>query len=172
MNASGPLSCIHLTPRRTRHRAFSLVELGLVILIVAVMAAIAAPRYANALSHYRVDVAAQRIMADLTLVQARAKAASKSWTISFDDAADSYTYYDDTILGNAATVVTVDMTDAPYHATIGSPVFGADADLVFDGYGIADSGGTVIIASGGYRTTITLDGATCKITAGSQELTP
>ena len=43
------------------------MELVLVMVIVATLAAIAVPRYAQATSRYRADAAARRIAADLSL---------------------------------------------------------------------------------------------------------
>ncbi|MDH3583123.1 MAG: type II secretion system GspH family protein [Phycisphaerae bacterium] len=44
----------------TRHAGFSLVELVMVLVIVAVAGAMAAPRYARAVGRYRTDAAVKR----------------------------------------------------------------------------------------------------------------
>ncbi|UCD74310.1 MAG: hypothetical protein JSV91_11015 [Phycisphaerales bacterium] len=142
----------------------------LVLAIISTLALIAAPRYANALSRYRVDLAAQRVIADLSLAQAQAKATSNSWTVSFNDAADTYTFFDGTTFASATQKTAVDLTEPPYHASIASPDFDGDAQVIFDGYGVADSGGTVIVRSGGFRKLITLDGATSKIVVAAKEV--
>ena len=138
--------------------------------IVSTLALIAAPRYAGALASYRVDLAARRIMSDLALAQARARATSSSWTVSFDDATDTYVLFDGTLFAEATEKTAVDLTEPPYHAQIALPVFGADTEVIFDGYGAADSGGTVLVLSGGLRKLITLDGTTSKIVIAAKEI--
>ena len=48
----------------TRARAFSLIELVLVVATIAVLSAIAVPKYASAMNRYRVDLAAKRYARD------------------------------------------------------------------------------------------------------------
>src|SRR5690606_27031377 len=59
-------------------RGFSLLELVMVLTIIAILAAIATPRYANAMARYRADLAARRIAADLLLAQRLARTESRS----------------------------------------------------------------------------------------------
>lgn len=143
---------------RRRQRAFSLLELLVVMVVVATIAGIAAPRYARSLDRYRADAAARRVVADLRFAAAEARASSASRTVTFDTATDDYQ------IDGMATAYTVRLSDAPYSATLVSVVFDDPADpgdstvaVVFDGYGRPDSGGTVIISSGSTTRTITLD---------------
>jgi len=75
---------------RIRPRAFSLIEVVLVLSLLAVVAAIAIPRYAASLSHYRLDAAARRVAADLALARQRAKTTGTSQPVAFAVAANSY----------------------------------------------------------------------------------
>jgi prepilin-type N-terminal cleavage/methylation domain-containing protein len=52
-------------PRQHAGRAFSLLELILALVLVAAILAIAAPRYARALSEYQARIAAQRVAQEL-----------------------------------------------------------------------------------------------------------
>src|SRR5204863_23675 len=54
-------------------RAFSLIEITLVLMVMGVLAALAVPRYASALARYRADAAARRIVADLDLARTTAR---------------------------------------------------------------------------------------------------
>ena len=51
----------------------------------------------------------------------------------------------------------VALADEPYNASIASVDFGADTFVVFDGYGVPDSSGFVVIQSGAYTKTIVLN---------------
>ena len=61
--------------RRTRRcgGGFSLLELVVVMVIVAILAAIATPRYGKAVARYRTASAARKIAADLTFARKRAR---------------------------------------------------------------------------------------------------
>jgi prepilin-type N-terminal cleavage/methylation domain-containing protein len=146
---SGPLSCAH--------RAFTLGELILVLAIIATLALIAAPRFANATARYRSELAAGRIVADLALARSQARASSRAYTISFDVAANSYKYFDGTTMALADAVTAVQLDEPPYNAAITSAAFGADDEIIFDGYGVPDSAGAVIVRVGGYEHTVQLD---------------
>lgn len=144
-----------------RCRGFTLVELVLVTVILAIFASVAVPRYANFVAQQHVDAAARRIKTDLTLAQRKAKFSSTSQEINFCTGDDSY--YE--IVGmqdpdHPAKPYVVSLLDEPYRAKIVSAAFGGDAEVVFDGYGMPDSGGTIVIRSGTFQRTITVDADT------------
>src|SRR5688500_12739493 len=56
-----------------RARGFSLIELVLVVATIAVLSAIAVPKYADAMNRYRVDLAAKRVVADFALARSSAR---------------------------------------------------------------------------------------------------
>jgi Tfp pilus assembly protein FimT len=149
MMPSGPLSCAL--------RSFTLGELVLVLAIIATLALIAAPRFANATARYRSELAAGRIVADLALAKSQARASSLAYTVSFDAATNSYEYFDGTEIALADAIKIVQLDEPPYNAAITSAVFGADDEIVFDGYGVPDSGGAVVVRVGGYEHTVQLD---------------
>lgn len=127
----------------------------LVLVTVAVVAAMAAPRYAGALASYRARCAAARVSADLAAAAAEARAASAARTVRFDVSAASYS-----VNGGEP----VRLGREPYAASIVSVSLGGDDAIVFDGYGSPDSGGTVIVRSGAHARTITVDSATGRAT--------
>ena len=55
----------------------------MVVLIVGILAAVAAPRYLDTLANYRADATVKRIVADLQLAKRRAQQTSTSQTIEF-----------------------------------------------------------------------------------------
>ena len=68
----------------TLRRAFSLLELIIVLAIVAMMAAIAVPRFGSSYARYRADGAARQIAATLNLVQSDASISSSARRVEFD----------------------------------------------------------------------------------------
>ena len=145
--------------------AFSLIELVVVLVVVGVVAAIAVPRYSGALIRYRVDAAANRVAADLELARAEASKTSRNCTIRFYTAGDWYRLEGvaDFMRGTGADY-DIYLDQEPYVAQIVSADFGGDDVVIFDGYGLPDSGGSVVVGAGFTQKTIVLDGQTGKAT--------
>lgn len=140
-----------------RHTGFTLIDLMMAIAVIAIVAAIATPRYANALTRYRAEAAARRVAADLELARQTAKSTSSSRTVAFNPAQHSYVIPDVREFDSAGTTYRVQLQDPPYQAQIVSVDFGGDAVLTFDGFGIPDSGGFVILQAGDYQYTVVVD---------------
>ena len=138
---------------------FSLLELVLILAVIATVAAMAAPRYHNALTRYRADGVAGRIAADLGLAQATAKSTSASVTVTFDVPNNSYQLSGVPSLIDPESDAGLTLSDRPYRAQLVSVDF-SGADVVFDGYGIPDDGGGIVIACGGVTRTVDLNGET------------
>src|SRR2546423_11308670 len=69
--------------RGVGRRAFSLIEMVLVLAILAMVSAIAVPRYAGSIARYRAETAARRVAADLALAAAHAADAGKPQLVVF-----------------------------------------------------------------------------------------
>src|SRR3954468_24220391 len=96
-------------PSPRRALAFSLFELLFVIAIIAIVAAMAMPRYGRSVARYRAECAAKRVAADLALARSTAKAVSAERIVTFNTVAGSYT------LG---AVRHLDHSSAPYTVTL------------------------------------------------------
>jgi len=138
-------------------RAFTLIELFVVITIIGIWAAIAIPKSANAITHYRADSAVNRIVKDLALAQEQARTSSASQTVTFDVPGDSYELVGMQHLGHSSQAYTVSLREDPYGVTLLSVGFSGDSTIIFDGYGKPDSGGSVVIGVGGHKRTISLN---------------
>ena len=131
--------------------------------IMAVLAAIAIPRYASAISAYRARAAAQRIVHDLVQVQSLARTTSSSQTIVFKT--DRYTIANLRDLDTASTTYSVMMAAEPYKASIAAiNLTGGSKQIVFDGFGVPDCVGSIALQAGNSTRTVTIDAVTGKAT--------
>ncbi len=144
----------------TTRRGANLVELVLVLVIITILAAIAVPRYASGLSRRRTEEAAKRIAADLALAREQARISGSSRLVQFMLGSSSYALQAVRDMDHPATDYVVSLLDAPYHAFLVSADFGEDTEIVFDGYGQPDTGGSVVVQVGDCYRTITVDADT------------
>lgn len=144
-------------------RAFSLIELVLVMTIISVLAAIAVPRYASALSRYRADAAARRVIVDLDYARRHAINASTSVVVQVSSSQDSITIVGVPSLDDPAKPWVTDLSKEPYHADIVISSFPM-GKVTFDGYGTPDTTGGLQISSGGETRWVILDKDTGKAT--------
>jgi prepilin-type N-terminal cleavage/methylation domain-containing protein len=147
-------------------RGFTLVEVAVVIAILAVLAAIAVPRYSLALQRYRAAAVGQRVAADLALAQTLGKTTSIGQPVAFSVASNNYqlTGYAGFLGGGAQANYTVSLAASPYNATLVSANFNSTTQVTFNRFGQPDNGGTVVVQVGTVQKTITVDGTTGKVT--------
>jgi type II secretory pathway pseudopilin PulG len=136
-----------------------MVELVIVVMIMSIMTAVAAPAFFESLLYHRVESAAHRLKADLELARHTARLKSAAQTITFT--AGTYTF--------SAGVKGFDAPSGIYSVALGGPPFELDSVianfggtnvLTFDGYGKPNSGGTVVLALQGHQCTLTVNGTT------------
>lgn len=140
-----------------RQSASTVLELVFVLAIVAILASMALPRFSGAAVRQRADAAARRVAADLALARKHARQSSTSQTVVFDVAADSYQLAGMSHPDHPANEYVVRLGEEPYRAAIVSANFAGQKQVIFDGYGMPDSGGTVVIQVGTEQRAITLD---------------
>jgi prepilin-type N-terminal cleavage/methylation domain-containing protein len=159
---AGIILCPHRLSKPVANRGFSLLELVLVLGIITILAAIAQPRYGAATSRYRADLAARRIVQDLALAQATAKAKGAAQTVRIRQGADQVVLFDTAALDRHLPTYCTYLSDSPYKADITSSVFNGDNYIIFDGWGLPDSGGIAVLSVGSETRTITIDPDTGK----------
>lgn len=148
-----------------RSRGFSLIELVIVVLITAVMVAVAVPRWSESLQKFRAANAASRIVADLSLAQSAAYGSSTSKTVTFTVGSDQYVVAGVTPLNRSSGSYLVQLTEPPYQSTLVS-VWGQTGTqtITFNGYGLPDKGGSIVVAAGGIQRIIVVDASSGKAT--------
>lgn len=143
--------------RGERAGGFTLVEAVIVMFIIVVMGSIAFPRYAQFVANQQLEAASRKVVADLAFAQRQARQSSASRTVSFNAANSEYTLTGVADLDHPAQTYRVKLGAEPFRARIVSASFGGDANVVFDGYGAPDSGGSLVIAVGSRQATISVD---------------
>lgn len=142
-------------------RGHSLMEMVIVLMVGGILAVIAAPKFLESLATRRIEAAAKRIQSDLELVRHHAIATSSQRGASFDKDHDKYVLYPEIAdLNHPTKPYTTDLSFEPYCCDLIHVDFGGDHHVVFNGYGIPNSGGTIVIRSGKNVREISLDAAT------------
>lgn len=139
-----------------------MAELVITVLIIGILAAGTAPKFAGTLHRYRADSAARRIRADLGLARQHAISSSAALTVQFVPATDGYSIPGLDDIDHSGQAYAIDLTEYPYNAGLLSATLGGDSDVQFDRFGQPDSGGTITVQSGSFQQTVTLDPDTGK----------
>lgn len=133
-------------------------------MIIGIMAAVATPKFTGFLRSQELEMSAQRVVADITLL--RSWAVSNSKPASFAFAVNVNNYKTDVNgpghLDDPEQVLFTDLGQAPYHCGIQSADFGGTAELTFNGAGIPVASGTVVVTNGTDQLTITVNPVTGK----------
>ena len=144
---------------RTRRcaRAFTLVELLFVLIIMAMLAGVATPRYFRTITNQRIAAVQRKIQTDLAYAQRRARLRSTQQKVKFDVSKNTYTLATVPDLDRPGQEFEVRLNEDPYNATIVSADFGGSTDLIYDAYGVPTSSGTIVIRVDDQELTITVD---------------
>jgi hypothetical protein len=140
------------------------------LFIMAIVAAMAAPRYSQAIARYRLESAAGRVAADLEYARALARSTSTSLKVDFSAPANGYTLVGAKSLDDPAADYAVRLSGDPYGVTLDRARFGTDPDedarqphVTFDLFGVPNSGGRVVLRHAGLRKVVRLDALTGKV---------
>ncbi len=136
---------------------FTLIELTIVVLIVGILAAAAAPKYAESLASFRLQAAAERIKGDLQYIRRLAQQTSATKTIVFDVATSSYTATGVAHLNRRSRTYQFSLADLEYDCELVSANFNSTTTLTFDVYGRPAYPGTIVVRCGTGTVTLTLN---------------
>jgi len=151
---------------RGRPRAFTLVEVMLVLAIIAVLAGIAVPRFSSALYRHRVNQAVYRLAADLDRARAEARAGSSTRRVTFDKVNHTYRITGIRDLNTTAIGHEVDLAAEPYRCKIQDVwITSGNAYIEFNGYGAVDSNCVVRVYCGDYQrdVSVNIDGGGAQV---------
>lgn len=107
-----------------------MLEMTLVIVIVGIIAAIAAPRFADAGTGRRLSAAQRVIEKDIETIQLRARATGKPHIIAFYPSKELYIAFEGTETVSDAAVLIRDLTDEPLGVELSRTNIGDDEDIV------------------------------------------
>ena len=136
-------------------RAYTLVELLIVVVIMGITAAVGIPSFSDSLSKMNVDEAGERIRADLELARRHAINTSASQTVEFDS--DGYALLGMDDPDHPGQPYYVNLTGDQYGVTLDSVDCGGDTKIVFDGFGLPDSDLEIVIRVGDHEMTVSGD---------------
>ena len=143
-------------------RGVTLVDVTLTVAILGILASVAVPKFTDSLDRCRAQTAAAQIQADLTLARQLAMAKSGTLNVQFTSASNHYTLEGVDHPQRVGQVYTVELDDSPYRVNLVSADLGGDERVVFNAFGLPDSGGTITVQSGRWNQTVTIDPDTGK----------
>jgi len=148
----------------TKHRAITLVELVIVMVIVALLAAMAMPRFANVMRHQRLDTASRRIMDDLRAARFASISRKREHAVQFDLSEQIYAWGE--VEDPAESCDAVQFGQTPYEGIELKYVSFVDGSrkVIFDHLGVPDSGGQIVIADGTEKVTLLVSPTTGRVT--------
>lgn len=137
----------------------TLAELLIVLAIMAILAGLAAPRYAATAQRRRFHSAATRIQSDVALARESARASSSSRTLRFSTADSAYELLGSNALRGGRSG-SVQLDESPFGATLTYADFEGAPDLIVDGYGRIVTGGELRLQVGTMQGRLVFDSDT------------
>lgn len=150
----------HICRHRRDHkftRAYTLVELVIVLMIVGILAAVAAPKYSKAMTSFRLQAVADRIAGDIRYAKRMAQQKSSTQLVVFDPSTDSYSLTSVTDMNRRGRTHQFSLTDLEYECDLVSADFGGSSTLTFSIFGRPTNSGTVVVSCAGTSATLTVD---------------
>jgi prepilin-type N-terminal cleavage/methylation domain-containing protein len=141
--------------RRRTGAAFTLLELIVVMSIIVTLSLIAMPRMSNSIALHRVESAANRIALDLKMAREHAMVTSTGQEVQFNLDDGAYTLGGLNDLERPDQAYVVYLNREPYGVELASVTMkGGATSVVFDGFGMPDTHGTVVIRLGRHQRSI------------------
>ena len=136
------------------HCAFSLVEMVVVVTIMGVLTGVAVPLYSSMISNQRMEAAVRKITLDLQYAENRAKVSSQARVVEFDVSKNLYRIVGENDIDHPSLSYQVSLSTPPYNARLISVDFNSKTTVTYDGYGVPDNNGTIVLQVGNLTETI------------------
>jgi Tfp pilus assembly protein FimT len=150
-----------------RSTAFSIMELIVVLMIMSIVAAVAAPSFHRSLEYHQLESAARRVKQDLEYLQATARTRSVSLECEFDGL--TYTMGSGALQGlDRSGDYTVDLAAAPYDVESVVVDLDGETSIEFNGYGESAHDATITLGIGDETRTVEVLAATGSITSNAE----
>ncbi|HRQ71976.1 MAG TPA: prepilin-type N-terminal cleavage/methylation domain-containing protein [Phycisphaerales bacterium] len=153
--------------RHASIRAFTLIELSIVLVVVGVVAAVSVPRYAESRSRYQVELAARKVCVDATYVQNDARYGSATRAIEYDLPTDTYKFAYAKPGSASSENALVILRDEPFRVTLLKADFNSAPVLTFNGFGVPVAGGALAVGTNTRGKSITVDPDTGAVTTAT-----
>lgn len=155
---------VRLTSKRTRRRAFTLIDLTVTLLILGIVAAVAVPKFSQSLDIIRADSAARHIAADLNYARHRAQVSSQSVPVNFIESPASYAMPTTPHLNRSGETYAVRLADSGMNVRLAVNLQGGKS-MTYNNYGLPFAGsplsamtsGTITIGSGAAAKTVIIN---------------
>lgn len=151
-----------------RRSGLSLIELTMVLLVMGILSAVAAPRLTSQLNQHSVGSVRSLLQTDLKAAQQEALSTSASVTVSIDKLQNSYSITANRN-GAAKVLKTVQIDDDPWNSVVTSILKGSartsvnTISLTINGAGVFAENVEINLASGTATARATVDAATGRI---------
>ncbi len=139
-------------------RAFSMIELVMVMVIIGIVTAIAIPRFADAATGRRITAMKNTLENDIDMMKIRARATSKPHLIKFYLDKDFYIIFEGTTMERESIVLLRDLTADPYTVDLIKTNLGTDAYASVTAYGDVSPGFSVAVEHNDIQVTVVIDG--------------
>lgn len=154
----------HHTNRRIRRDAFTLIDITITILILGIVAAVAVPRFAQALEMFRADTAARYIAADLNYARHRAQVSSQNVAVNFSTSPAGYVMPTTPHLNRSGSAYSVNFAENGMPIQLAANLQGTNS-VTYNSFGLAMAGsplaalssGVVTVTSGAYSKTVVIN---------------
>ncbi len=152
--------------------AFTLVEIIVVLVILAIAATVVVP-YATGTSSIQASSAARLIMSDLEYAQNQAITTQTPVSVTFSVSGNSYTVSNASgtlihPISKQAYVVDFDTLSGFGNVSVSEADFGGASNVTFDALGAPDNNGTVTVVAGPHTYTVTVAPVSGRVTVSGE----